>query len=132
MEENNFSNQAPQSQPGANAHQQFNNQFGQTLLPNSTAVLVLGILSIVFCSCYGVIGLVLGIIALVLSGKAKTIYDASPNNYTVSSFNNMKAGKICAIIGTVLSALMFLYMVVVVCFIGAAMSFMPWDQLMKH
>ncbi len=38
-------------------------------LPNSTGVLVLGILSIVFCWCYGIPGLVLGIIALVMSKK---------------------------------------------------------------
>ena len=30
-------------------------------LPNATAVLVLGVLSLVFCWCYGIIGLVLGI-----------------------------------------------------------------------
>ena len=29
-------------------------------LPNATAVLVLGILSLVFCWCYGFVGLVLG------------------------------------------------------------------------
>lgn len=31
-------------------------------LPNATAVLVLGILSLVFCWCYGFVGLVLGIL----------------------------------------------------------------------
>ena len=33
-------------------------------LPNATAALVLGALSLVFCWCYGIIGLVLGILAV--------------------------------------------------------------------
>ena len=32
-------------------------------LPNATAVLVLGIASILTCCCYGIIGLILGIVA---------------------------------------------------------------------
>ena len=39
-------------------------------LPNATTSLVLGILSIVTCICYGVIGLPLGIIAFILGNKA--------------------------------------------------------------
>lgn len=129
MEDNNVSNQAPNQ--GQNVNQQFNNQFGQMPIPNSAAVLVLGILSIVFCFCYGFIGLVLGIIAVVLAGKANTIYNANPTNFTVSSFNNLKAGKICAIIGTILSALMLVYIIVVFFIVGAAMTGLPWSQMMK-
>lgn len=129
MEENNMSNQAPNQ--GQQVNQQFNNQFGQIAVPNSAAVLVLGILSIVFCFCYGFIGLVLGIIAIVLAGKANAIYNENPSNYTLSSFNNVKAGKICAIIGTILSALMLVYVIVVFFIIGAAMTGMPWSQMMK-
>ena len=40
-------------------------------LPNATAVLVLGIISIVGCFCYGIVGLICGIIALILASKAK-------------------------------------------------------------
>ena len=129
MEENNMSNQAPNQ--GQQVNQPFNNQFGQIAVPNSAAVLVLGILSIVFCFCYGFIGLVLGIIAIVLAGKANAIYNENPSNYTLSSFNNLKAGKICAIIGTILSALMLVYVIVVFFIIGAAMTGMPWGQMMK-
>ena len=49
------------------------------MLPNATAVLVLGICSIVF-SCFFV-GAILGIIGLVLGAKAKKVYKASPNLY---------------------------------------------------
>jgi beta-lactamase regulating signal transducer with metallopeptidase domain len=129
MEDNNLSNQAPNQ--GQNVNQQFNNQFGQLPVPNSAAVLVLGILSIVFCFCYGFIGLVMGIIAIVLAGKANELYKANPSNYTAASFNNLKAGKICAIIGTILSALMLVYVIVVFFIVGAAMTGLPWSQMMK-
>ncbi len=73
-------------------------------LPNSTAVLVLGILSIVTCCCWGVIGLILSIIALVLSKRDRILYTTYSGAYTESSFKNLNAGRVCAIIGLVLSA----------------------------
>ena len=92
-------------------NQQFSQQFGnnpggQIPVPNSAAVLVLGIISIALCWCYGVVALTCGIIALVLSNKALVLYKANPNAYTPSSYNNLKAGRVCAIIGLCLSALM--------------------------
>jgi uncharacterized protein MpPF26 len=76
------------------------------VLPNSTAVLVLGILSIVFCCCcYGIIGLALSIIAVVLASKSNKLYISSPESFTEGSYKNMKAGKICAIIGICFSAI---------------------------
>lgn len=36
----------------------------QQQLPNPTAVLVLGILSLVFCWCYGIIGIVVSILVI--------------------------------------------------------------------
>lgn len=122
MEENNTINQSPLS----------NQPLGQMPIPNSTAVLVLGILSIVFCFCYGIIGLIMGIIALVLSNKAMALYNDNSANYTLASLNNLKAGKICAIIGVILSALMMVYAIVILAIIGGAISVMPWDQLMNH
>jgi hypothetical protein len=130
MEENTFSNQNPQ-QP-QNINQQFNNQFNQIPVPNSTAVLVLGILSIVLCFCYGLIGLVLGIIALVLASKGTVLYKANPSAYTQSSFNNMKAGRICGIIGLSLSALYLIFIVIYILILGAAFAAMPWDMMGKH
>lgn len=61
-------------------------------LPNATATLVLGILSIVVC-------FICGIIALVISNKDVSMYRTNPELYTESSYNNIKAGRICAIIG---------------------------------
>lgn len=103
----------------------------QQVVPNSTTILVLGILSIVFCWCYGIIGLTLGIISLALSGKAKEIYMQNPATYTTTSFNNLKAGKICAIIGVCLSGLYILFIIIYLMFIGTMLSTMPWEQLIK-
>lgn len=130
MEENNFSNQPPQY--GQNENQQFNNQFTQLALPNSAAVLVLGIISIALCWCYGIVALTCGIIALVLSSKAIQLYKANPNAYTLSSYNNLKAGRICAIIGLCLSALMLVYIIIVFAFVGAMFSAMPWSMMGQH
>jgi hypothetical protein len=130
MEDNNFTNQNPQQ--GQNINQPFNSSFIQTPVPNSTAVLVLGILSIVFCFCYGFIGMVLGIIALILASKGNTLYKANPNAYSLSSFNNLKAGKICGIIGVVLSSLYLLVIVLYLVIIGTALTALPWSQMMNQ
>lgn len=104
----------------------------QQQLPNATAVLVLGILSIVMCFCYGLFGVALGIIALVLSGKAKTLYNENPEWYTISSYKNMNAGRVCALIGTILSSLVLVFWVVYFIIVGAAIGTiftqMPWDS----
>ena len=38
-------------------------------LPNATAVLILGILSIITCCCYGIFSVILGTIGIVLANK---------------------------------------------------------------
>lgn len=68
-------------------------------LPNSTAVLVLGILSLVFCWCYGFVGLVLGIIAVALASAPRKAYLDNPDEYTEVSYKNLCAGRVCGIIG---------------------------------
>jgi Flp pilus assembly pilin Flp len=101
-------------------------------LPNSTGVLVLGILSIVFCWCWGIIGLILGIIAIVMAGKATQIYNNAPNTYSEASFKNVKAGKICAIIGICLSAVYFVFLIIYFVIIGAALTTMPWEAIINN
>jgi hypothetical protein len=72
-------------------------------LPNGTAVLVLGILSILTCCCYGIVGLILGIIALVLAKKDLVLYNANPQSY--KNYSNIKIGRVLAIIGIILSVI---------------------------
>ena len=89
------------------------NFYGLQKLPNSTASLVLGIISIVTCWCLGVVGLVLGIIGLIMSSKAISLYKQSPDLYEEVSYKNANAGKICSIIGLALSALYIVYLIII-------------------
>lgn len=103
-------------------NQSLNTPQNQQALPNATGVLVLGIVSIATCVCYGIPGLILGIIALVLANKANKLYLENPSNYSESSFKNMKAGKICAIIGLSLSSLFAIWVIIYVLILGAALG----------
>jgi hypothetical protein len=78
-------------------------------LPNGTAVIILGILSIVTCCCYGILGLILGVVAIVLANKDAKLYNEKPELY--SNYSNIKTGKILAYIGIVLSVLYLIYIV---------------------
>lgn len=79
-------------------------------LPNSTLILVFGILSIVGCCCWGIIGLIFGIVALIMSKKAIELYNADPHMYM--GYQNVKTGRILAIIGIVLSTIALLVNIV--------------------
>jgi hypothetical protein len=70
----------------------------QEPLPNATTILVLGILSIPTCQ-------LLGIAALIMANNSLALYHQAPERYTLGSYNNVKAGKICGIIGICLLAL---------------------------
>lgn len=74
----------------------------QIALPNATAVLILGIIGIITCCCWGG-GAILSIIALILAAKDMRAYRANPYMYTKGSYNNLNAGRICAIIALVFS-----------------------------
>lgn len=101
-------------------------------LPNATGVLVLGIVSIAMCWCYGIVSIATGIIALVLAGKANKIYSDSPGAYSEASYKNMKAGRICAIIGLALSAIYLVFIVIYIMVIGATLTTMPWDAILNN
>jgi uncharacterized protein YqhQ len=92
--------------------------FEHKKLPNATAVLVLGILSICFCAAWGLPGLAMGIIALALYRKDKAVYDSDPQAYE-QSFKNSSAGKICAIVGISLSAFMLLFLIIYFIILGS-------------
>ncbi|MEJ7768547.1 MAG: CCC motif membrane protein [Chitinophagaceae bacterium] len=101
----------------------------QVPLPNSTAVLVLGIVSIMGCFCYGFPGLICSIIALVLGGKDKRIYEQNPTAFTPGSYNNLKAGRVCAVIGLILSAIYAVTVIVLIVLFGATVLSNPQDVL---
>ncbi|MDY3521096.1 CCC motif membrane protein [Riemerella anatipestifer] len=85
-------------------------------LPNATLVLVLGILSILGCCCYGVPGIILGVVALVMYKKDNQLYLANPELYV--NYSNLTTGRVLAIIGIVLSALNVLAYVALIILFG--------------
>lgn len=101
----------------------------QQTLPNSQAILILGILSIPLCCCYGVVGLVLGVVALVLAKKAQAEYDTNPEGY--SGIKNVTTGKTLAIIGIVLSVL-FLLFVIYVNFFVPEEQVLEWQRQLEE
>ncbi len=101
----------------------------QQKLPNSTAILIFGIVSIVSCCCYG-IGIVFGIVALVMASNATKVYTASPELY--SGYQNVKTGKILAIIGIVLSAIYLIYVIYLYSTLGMEGIMQMNEELMKE
>lgn len=95
----------------------------QSNLPNATAVLVLGIVSIVGCCCYGIPGIIAGIIGLVLYNKDKALYLQNPEQYL--NYSNLNTGRILCIIGLALSALNIIAMVILLATGG-------WDAYMEQ
>jgi magnesium-transporting ATPase (P-type) len=105
----------------------YNNVFQQNL-PNSKTVLVLGILSIVFSSWYfSIAGIVLSIFALVLANRDLSLYYSNKSQYTLSSFNNLKAGRVCAIIGLAVAILFFIFFILIL--IGIFVTWPFWGMI---
>lgn len=77
-------------------------------LPNATISLILGILSFIGCCCfYGVPGILLAGTAFFLANKDEKTYAQDPDLY--DNFSQVKTAKVIAIIGIVLSLLMFAF-----------------------
>ncbi len=101
----------------------------QVPLPNATAVLVLGITSIVLCWCQGVVGLILAVVALVLANRDLALYATNPQNFTINSFNNVKTGRTIAIIGMVLAGIFLFSIIIGLFFLGLNFALFPWDYI---
>ena len=104
-----------EEQPVNPAPQQQYSEPVQQNLPNSTPVLILGIASIVLsCWYFSFLGIILGIVTLILAGKDMALYRAAPQKYTLPSFNNLKAGRTCAIIGLSMAIVFFIIMMLII------------------
>lgn len=113
-------------------NQQSNNFVIQQNLPNSTPVLVLGILSVLGCCCYGV-GIIFGIIGLVLTKKDMALYNANPSQY--KGLNSLNTGKILCIIGLILSAFSLIFTIYIYAIYGYnnyQNDIMEWSQSMQQ
>ena len=96
-----------------------NENFVPSNLPNATAVLVLGILSIIGCCFYG-IGVIFGIIGLVLASKDMKLYRKNPEGYL--NYSTLNIGRSLSIIGIIL----FVVSIIFTLIIG---SYFGWDAL---
>lgn len=99
----------------------FNNNRGQIPLPNATASLVLGIIALVLCIGYGIMGIILGGIGFYLAQQDKKLYEMNEAAYTAESISSSKAGRICSLLGLILGSIFLLGIVLVISF--AALSF---------
>ncbi|ASS50836.1 MAG: hypothetical protein A3D31_14900 [Candidatus Fluviicola riflensis] len=81
-------------------------------IPGAGGVLAMGILSIVFSM--GFLGPIMGIITLATSGKKVYMYHEDPERYDESSFKQLKAGRICGIIGLSLTGFALIIVLMVV------------------
>lgn len=81
--------------------------------PNNIGILILGVLSIVPGTIsFGLLGIILGIVTLSLAAGTNEAINKHPEKYTASSIRLVKTGKICGIIGLVLSALIFISLII--------------------
>jgi hypothetical protein len=101
-----------------NGQQNPNSPIQPSNLPNATAALVLGIISIVGAFCYGIVGVICGIIGLVLANKDRKLYKATPELYNSSSYSSSNAGRTCSIIGLILGGIFMLLMIVYLILFG--------------
>ena len=91
-------------------------------LPNATAALVLGIIAIIGSFCYGIIGLICGIVGLILANKDRQLYKEAPELYSPSSYSTSSAGRTCSIIGIALSSLIIVIIIFYIILIGSMIS----------
>jgi hypothetical protein len=83
-------------------------------IPNSGAILTLGILSLVTILCCGAcVSPILAIIALALFPSAKNKYLQNPDFYSENSYSNIKTGKILAIVGLCISLFFIILLAIV-------------------
>lgn len=112
-------NYQDQNNPQNYQNSNFNNGNGNFMvskLPNATTVLVMGIISILGCCCYGIIGIVCGIIGLVLAKKDTALYQQNPTAY--NNYSNLNTGRILCIIGLVISSIAFISNIILIAMYG--------------
>jgi len=79
-------------------------------LPYSQSALIFGILSIVTaCCCWGIVGLIFGLIGLNNANKAIALHSENPDTY--SGINNANTGRITSIIGIVIGLLYLIWLI---------------------
>ena len=91
--------------------------------------MTLGILSILFCWWHfvSIAGIALGFIALVLANRESKLYHANPANYTISSLNTVRTGRTCALIGLIISIVVFAFVMMLI--FGVLVTLPFWGMI---
>ncbi len=97
-----------------NTHNNFHHQLQD--VPESLAILILGVVSIIISIVFPGLGVIPSIIALVKYKKAKKIYLENPNLFTKQSNDYLTIGQITGIIGLCISILIILSILVIIGF----------------
>ena len=78
-------------------------------LPYSQSALILGVSSIITaCCCWGIPGIVLGVIGLYNANKSMAIYDEDPGQF--DGINNAQTGRTTSIIGIIFGLLVMIWL----------------------
>lgn len=97
--------------------------------PGSTAAFALSIIAIFGFFLYGIIGLGCGIFGFVLARKSMREYETSPGEYSVSSYNNSRAARICSLVAIILSSAAIVFWIINFIFFVDEISLWPWENL---
>ncbi len=119
----------PSDHPGSAHPGNYPDQPVPQNLPNANIILILGILSIFLCWWHfvSVAGIVLGIVALLMARKETALYHSNPARYTMSSLNNVKTGRICAMIGLTIAIIVFVFVILLIIGVLATLPF--WGMI---
>ena len=90
-------------------------------LPNATAVLVLGICSILF-GCV-LVGFICGIVGLALAKTPMNLYRQNPQKYI--NYGALNAGRILSIIGVILGAISIVWAIIGGLILGESVFLFP-------
>ncbi len=85
-------------------------------LQKATLTIIFGLLSIMTCWVFGIVGLIFGIVALVISKKDLALLKENPKFY--SNASNLIIGRVLAVIGIMISTLYLGFIVFVYSVIG--------------
>ena len=98
-------------------------------LPNANLILILGVLSILFCWWHfvSIAGIALGFIALVLAKRETKLYHANPARYTIGSLNTVRTGRTCALIGITISIIVFVFVMLLI--FGVLVTLPFWGMI---
>jgi hypothetical protein len=83
--------------------------------PNHTAVMILGLTAFIGCCCYGIVGVILAIIGIVLANKDLQLIQENPGVYD-NSISTWKIVNLVALVLSVLSLLLTIWSISLVGF----------------